>query len=57
MLLNYIISGVITLDESPIGSSPDDMYIGQVVYEVTRHDSEWLMRFMVTKDLNGLLEV
>ena len=33
------------------------MYVGQVVYEVKQHNSEWLMRFMVAKHLNGLLEV
>ena len=57
-LLNCIMSGVITLDEyTVISSSPDSMYIGQVVYEVKHHDSQWLMRFIVAKDLNGLLEV
>ena len=33
------------------------MYVGQVVYEVKQHDSEWLMRFMVAKHLNALLKV
>ena len=33
------------------------MYVGQVVYEVKQHNSEWLMRFMVAKHLNALLEV
>ena len=33
------------------------MYVGQVVYEVKKRNSEWLMRFIVAKDLNCLLEV
>ena len=32
-------------------------YVGQVVYEVKHLNSEWLMRFIVTKHLNVLLEV
>ena len=47
------------LDESfASSSSPDNKYVGQVVYEVIKdHDNEWLMRFMVAKHLNVLLEV
>ena len=36
---------------------PDIKYVGQVVYEVKHLNSEWLMRFIVTKHLNALLEV
>ena len=51
-------SGVITLDESPSGClSPDNMYVGQVVYEVEDHNCKWLMRFIVAKQLDALLEV
>ena len=36
---------------------PDIKYIGQVVYEVKHLNSEWLVRFIVAKYLNALLEV
>ena len=39
-------------DESPI-----KCYDGQVIYEVKRPGREWLMRFLVCKDLNALIEV
>ena len=51
---NYVL--IIFVDQSH-KSSPDNKYVGQVVYEIKRHDSEWLMRFMVAKHLNALLEV
>ena len=37
-------------------SYPDNKYVGQVVYEEVKN-REWLMRFMVAKRLNALLEV
>ena len=38
-------------------SFPNIKYVGQVVYEVKHLNSEWLMRFIVTKHLNALSEV
>ena len=38
-------------------SSPDKKYVAQVVYEVKRHNREWLIRFMAAKCLNALLKV
>ena len=38
-------------------SSPDKKYVAQVVYEVKRHNREWLMRLMAAKCLNALLKV
>ena len=37
--------------------SPDNKYIGQVVYEVQEDNREWLMRFIVAKELDALLKV
>ena len=37
--------------------SPDNKYIGQVVYEVQEDNCEWLMRFIVAKELDALLKV
>ena len=46
-----------SVDVSPDGRSyPDNKYVGQVVYEEVKN-REWLMRFMVAKRLNALLEV
>ena len=40
-----------------IDESPTNCYDGQVIYEVKRPGREWLMRFLVCKDLNALIEV
>ena len=51
-------SGFITVDQSLIGSSsPDNLYVGQVVYEVKEHNCKWLIRFIVGKQLDALLKV
>ena len=60
VLLNFIMlrSTFITVDQSPVGSSsPDNMYVGQVVYEVKEHNCKWLMSFIVGKQLDALLKV
>ena len=36
---------------------PDNKYVAQIVYEDKGHGTEWLMRFVVAKCLNVLLEV
>ena len=36
---------------------PVKLYVGQVTYEVEQQGRQWLMRFLVSKDLNALLEV
>ena len=36
---------------------PDNWYVAQIVYEDKGHGTKWLMRFMVAKCLNALLEV
>ena len=40
-----------------IVQSPLKYYFGQVVYDVKRPGREWLMRFLLSKDLNALSEV
>ena len=40
-----------------IVQSPLKYYFGQVMYDVKRPGREWLMRFLLGKDLNALSEV
>ena len=40
------------IDESPVKN-----YFGQVMYEKVRPEREWLMRFLLCKDLNALIKV
>ena len=40
------------IDESPVKN-----YFGQVMYEIRSQGREWLMRFLLCKDLNALKEV
>ena len=40
----------------PLDGSPDNDYVGQVVYE-NRKNNQWLTRFMAAKHLNILIEV
>ena len=40
----------------PSRQSPINLYVGQVVYEV-KHQTEWLMKFMVAQHLDALLKV
>ena len=40
----------------PMFSSPDNMYVAQVVYE-QQGDRQWLVHFIVAKHSNSLLEV
>ena len=40
----------------PMSSSPDIMYVAQVVYE-QQGDRQWLVHFIVAKHSNSLLEV
>ena len=40
------------IDESPVKN-----YYGQVMYENKIHGRNWLMRFLLCKDLNALIKV
>ena len=43
---------VLSLDESPVKN-----YFGQVMYENKNQKRKWLMRFLLCKDLNALIQV
>ena len=38
-------------------STPDNIYCGQVAYEVKQEHKNWTMHFFVSKHLNALIEV
>ena len=40
-----------------IDEPPNKCYHSQVMYEIKRPGREWLMRFLLSKDLNALIEV
>ena len=40
-----------------IDESPTKCYDGQVIYEVNRPGREWVMRFLLCKDLYALIKV
>ena len=48
----YFLSLVLTLDKPPI-----KCYHSQVMYEIKRPGREWVMRYLLSKDLNALIEV
>ncbi|XP_019859060.1 PREDICTED: uncharacterized protein LOC109587263 [Amphimedon queenslandica] len=47
--------GIISVKNSA-DKLPNKSYYGQVMYEVRRPGREWLMRFLLSKDLNALIE-
>ena len=53
----YIACQVHTNYSVHVGKLPDKHYFGQVIYEDKRPEREWLMRFLLCKDLNALIKV